>query len=129
MKFLDFFKKGFFLFSIFAIFLILLTVTDLVTDGIVAAWTGLILGYLNFLGGTASLCTSFSKPDKQFYSVFFGGMIVRFAILFLILLLLIIVFHMNKIWLISSLLVSYVSFMIIEIWVVHKFSITQGKGS
>jgi hypothetical protein len=97
-------------------------------DDAMAAWSGLIIGFLNFLAGSASVSLGIRKSDKDFYSYFFGGMILRFALIFVVLFLLIRFFNMNKIILVSSLLTTYVGFMIIEVWLIYKFSASQGKG-
>lgn len=128
MKFMVFFKKGFFLFFIFAIFLTILMITNLVNNDINAAWIGLILGFLNFIAGIAALSSGISRPDNQFFIIFFGGMILRFTLIFISLFLLIKLLDIHKVLLISSLLFSYVSFMILEIWQVRQSSISRGKG-
>jgi len=127
MKFMVFFKKGFFLFFIFAIFLTFLMITNLVNNDINAAWIGLILGFLNFIAGVATISSGISKPDKQFFIIFFGGMALRFTLIFISLFLLIKLLDIHKVFLISSLLFSYVSFMILEIWQVHQSSMSRGK--
>ncbi len=127
MNFMFFFKKGFFLFFIFAIFLTILMLTNLVNNDINAAWIGLTLGFLNFIAGVATISSGITKPDNRFFIIFFGGMALRFTFLFVSLFLLIKLLDIHKVLLISSLLFSYVSFMILEIWQVRQSSISRGK--
>ena len=102
-------------------------ITNFVDNDINAAWLGLILGFLNFIAGVATISSGISKPDNRFFIIFFGGMALRFTFIFVSLFLLIKLWDIHKVLLISSLLFSYVSFMILEIWQVHQSSISRGK--
>ncbi len=101
--------------------------TNLVNNDINAAWIGLTLGFLNFIAGVATISSGITKPDNRFFIIFFGGMALRFTFLFVSLFLLIKLLDIHKVLLISSLLFSYVSFMILEIWQVRQSSISRGK--
>jgi hypothetical protein len=127
MKFIIFFKNSFYLFAVFAIFLTFLILTGLLNQGILAAWVGLFLSLFNFLVGAAILSWGTGKTDKDFYGSFFGGMILRFALLFLLLWILIKYVQLNSLILTGSLLISYFAFLFLEIWLIHGHSISKGS--
>ena len=129
MKFIIFLKNSFYLFAVFAIFLSFLTLTGLLNQGIFAAWVGLFLAVFNFLIGAAILCWGTGKTDKDFYGSFLGGMILRFALLFLLLWILIKYLQLNSLVLTGSLLISYFAFLFLEIWLIHKHSLSIGSNS
>jgi hypothetical protein len=120
MHFKNFLKKGFLLFLFFAIFLIFLQLNGQHTHDLLAAWAGIIISLVNFLIGSAIIAWGAPKSDKRFYSVFFVGMLIRFALIFIVLFILIKFFHFPQLFLAGSLLVSYFAFMGLEIWVVYK---------
>ena len=122
MKLLNFFKKGFLLFLFFAIFLTFSTVFGLPNDVVKAGWLGLGLSTLNFVAGAAILSWGAAKSDKKFYSAFFGGMLGRFATLFILLFVLIKIYQVQQIALLISLLITYFSFLTIEIWIIYRSS-------
>jgi hypothetical protein len=64
-----------------------------------------------------------------FYSAFFGGMLVRFSIMLIILLMLFKYSELNRVNLILSLLVTYFSFLALEIWILHRASLRRGNDS
>lgn len=127
MKLVNFFKKGFLLFLFFAIFLTISALFGLSNEVVKAGWLGLGLSSLNFIAGAAILSWGTTKSDKKFYSAFFGGMLSRFATLFILLFVLIKVFQVQQIALLISLLITYFSFMAIEIWIIYRSS--QARGS
>ena len=97
------------------------------SDEIWEAWFGLGIAFVNFVIGVAIISWGFEKPDKIFYSAFFGGMLVRFVLIFLILFILIKYFNFDRLILVGSLLVAYFAFLGFEIWNIWKFSILRGK--
>ena len=99
----------------------------LLNQGILAAWAGLFLSLGNFLVGAAILSWGAGKSDKDFYGSFFGGMILRFAMLFLLLWILIKYLQLNSLILTGSLLISYFAFMFLEIWLINKYSVSKGS--
>lgn len=127
MTFFNFFKKSFYLLAIFAIFFTFLMAAGLVRTGMTAAWCGLLMSYINFLAGASTLVWGFKKSDKLFYSAFFGGMLARFSIMFIILLMLFKYTELNRVNLILSLLVTYFSFLALEIWILHRASLRRGN--
>jgi hypothetical protein len=127
MNFTIFFKKGFYLFVILAIFLTIFILSGVVTHGKMAAWIGLILGFLNFIGGAAAISHAIPKSDSQFLTIFFGGMIIRFVFIFTTLFVLIKIFELDKITMIVVLFISYVSFLVLEIWQVHQHALAKGN--
>lgn len=129
MKFVIFLKNCFYLLAVFAIFLTFLMLTGLLGKEVLAAWIGLSLAMMNFLMGAAVLSWGASRSDKDFYGSFLGGMIVRFALIFFILWICIKYFQLNTLVLISSLLISYSAFLFLEIWLIHKHSLTKGSRS
>lgn len=129
MKFVIFLKNCFYLLVLFAIFLTFLMFTGLLGQGVLAAWIGLGLTVMNFLMGAAILSWGASRSDKDFYGSFLGGMIVRFALIFLLLWICIRYFQLNTLILISSLLISYLAFLFLEIWLIHKHSLSKGSRS
>ena len=126
MLFTDFLKKGFLLFLIFAIFLFFLQLIDQLRTGSFAAWAGITISLFNFLIGSAIIAWGARKSDKRFYSMFFMGMLIRFALIFMVLFVLIKIFQFPQLFLAGSLLVSYFGFMGLEVWIVYKSE--QQKG-
>ncbi len=122
MKFSIFFKKSFYLFVFFAILLAFLTGLNLLKTTGWAAWSGLIISFLNALAGGAIISWGFGKPNKQFYGSFFGGIIGRFIIMFLALFILIKFFDLDETVLVISLLLTYFSFLMLEIWTINKLA-------
>ncbi|MFZ0389644.1 MAG: hypothetical protein WAN36_04220 [Calditrichia bacterium] len=90
-------------------------------------WAGLIIAFFNALAGAAVIRWGFNKPDKQFYGAFFGGMIIRFILMFLALFILVLKFEYRQIWLIASLMVAYFCFLILEVWEINKLAAFKGK--
>jgi len=127
MQFTDFLKKGFLLFFFFAIFLFFLQLIGQLASGTLAAWAGILISLLNFLIGSAIIAWGARKSDKKFYSMFFMGMLIRFALIFIVLFILIKIFQLPQLFLAGSLLVSYFGFMGLEVWIVYKSE--QQKGS
>jgi uncharacterized membrane protein len=122
MHYTQFLKKGFYLFTIFAIFLTFLNLSSIVQEGIGAAWAGLIISFFNFLVGAGIISWGIGKKDSQFYGAFFGGMLFRFLIIFLVLLLLVKKFNLHQLALVISLLLTYFGFLFLEIWILNKYS-------
>lgn len=122
----NFFKKGFLLFLFFAIFLTFSSMFGLSNEAIKAGWLGLGLSILNFIAGVTILSWGATKSDKKFYSAFFLGMLVRFATLFILLFILIKVYQVQQIALLISLLITYFSFLAIEIWIIYRSSQARG---
>jgi len=126
MNIINFFKKGFLLFLFFAIFLTFSSLFGLSMESVKAGWFGLGLSILNFIAGVTILSWGVAKSDKQFYSAFFVGMLVRFATLFVLLFILIKVYQIQQLALLISLLITYFSFLSIEIWVIYRSSQARG---
>lgn len=127
MKFTIFFKNSFYLFAVFAIFLTFLTLAGWLNQGVIAAWVGLLLALFNFLIGAAILAWGAGKTDRDFYGAFFGGMILRFILIFVLLWFLITNLQFNSLILAGSLLISYFGFLFLEIWLIHKYSVTRSS--
>lgn len=127
MKFADFLKKSFYLLAFFAILLAFLTLGNVLEQHVTAAWAGLAISFVNFLLGVAIISWGIDRPDKQFYSAFFGGMILRLALIFTVLFILIQFVGMHEQVLVVSLLLTYFSFLVLEIWDVNKFAAMRGK--
>ncbi len=127
MDFSGFFKKSFYLFLIFTILLTFLIVTGAINKGIWAAWAGLITAFLNSVAGAAIISWGYGRSEKEFYSAFFGGMIVRFALIFLVLFVLIKIAGLHQAVLVISLLLSYFSYLILELWEINKYASVRGK--
>jgi hypothetical protein len=126
MNLVNFFKKGFLLFLFFAIFLTISTLFGMSHEAVKAGWFGLGLAVLNFVAGVTILSWGATKSDRKFYSVFLGGMLARFAMLFILLFVLIKIFQVQQIVLLISLLITYFSFLAIEIWIIYQSSQTRG---
>jgi hypothetical protein len=122
IRFIYFFKKGFYLFAIFAIFLTFLDYIGIIQKGTIAAWIGLGISFVNFLAGAGIISWGIEKKESQFYGAFFGGMLFRFLIIFMVLLLLIKKFNMHQLALVISLLSTYFGFLFLEIWILNEFS-------
>ncbi len=129
MNFLSFFKKSFYLFCLFAILFTFLSLFDLLGAGARSAWAGLVISFFNSIAGAAILSWGIERPDKEFYGAFFGGMIVRFALIFLGLYVLIKVFLFNETVLVISLVLTYFFYLGLEIWIVNKYAALRGKGA
>jgi len=127
MNFLAFLKKSFFLFILFAILLAFFKAINILSVGVEAAWAGLVIAFLNSVMGAAIIGWGIEKPDKQFYGAFFGGMIVRLIIIFAVLFILIKIFDFNRTVLVVSLLLTYFSFLILEIWAINQYAALRGK--
>jgi len=127
MKFWNFFKKGFLLFLFFAIFLTFSAVFGLADGVISAGWIGLGLSFINYLAGGAIISWGVTKSDKKFYSAFFGGMIGRFVALFALLFVCIKIFKIQQFAILISLLITYFSFLAIEIWIIYRSSLARGN--
>jgi len=123
----DFFKKGFLLFLFFAIFLTFSTVFGLTEEMISAGWIGLGLSFINFMAGGAIISWGVTKSDKKFYSAFFGGMLARFAVLFALLFVCIKIYKIQQFVLLISLLITYFSFLAIEIWIIYRSALARGN--
>ncbi len=127
MKFFNFFKKSFLLLATFAIFLTFLMTAGFLKEAVTEAWIGLAISYLNFLGGTVVIVWGINKSDKQFYTAYFGGMFIRFSVMFILLFILLKYFHLGQLSLILSLLITYFSFLALEIWIINQSM--QSKGN
>ena len=127
MKFTIFFKNSFYLFAVFAIFLTFLTLTGWLQQGVLAAWVGLVLSLFNFLIGAAILVWGAGKTDKDFYGAFLGGIILRFFLIFVLLWVLIKQLQFHALILTGSLLISYFGFLFLEIWLIHKHSVSRSS--
>jgi hypothetical protein len=127
MKFTIFFKNSFYLFAVFAIFLTFLILAGWLHQGVLAAWVGLCLSLVNFLIGAAILAWGAGKTDREFYGAFFGGMILRFFLIFVLLWILIKKLQLNSLLLTGSLLISYFGFLFLEIWLIHKYSVSRSN--
>ncbi|MEW5805831.1 MAG: hypothetical protein AB1756_00500 [Acidobacteriota bacterium] len=81
--------------------------------------SGLFIGSLsNFaiaLGFFSAVIWSFDRPQGTFLATLFVGMLVKMIILALILVSLILTFHTNRAWLISSFMLYYFAFQILEV--------------
>ncbi|MEJ2637442.1 MAG: hypothetical protein P8184_19410 [Calditrichia bacterium] len=117
------------MFGLFAILFTFLSVVDLLGGEVRSAWAGLVISFFNSIAGAAILSWGIEKPDKEFYGAFFGGMIVRFALIFLALYVLIKVFSFNETVLVISLVVTYFFYLGLEIWIVNKYAAVRGKGA
>lgn len=126
MNLVNFFKKGFLLFLFFAIFLTFSSLLGLSNEAVKAGWLGLGLSTLNFIAGVTIISWGATKSDKKFYGVFFGGMLARFATLFMLLFVLIKIYQVQQIALLISLLITYFSFLAIEIWIIYQSSQARG---
>jgi len=127
MSFLFFLKKSFFLFMGFIILLIILSIINDSRFGVLEAWAGFLIAFGNFLACSAILSWGFNRSDKQFYASFFGGMVLRFIVMFLALFILIKCFKFEQIVLVVSLLFTYFCFLIIEVWCISQFAALRGR--
>jgi len=104
-------------------------ITGFVRTGILAAWCGLLISYINFLAGAYTVAWGIKKSDKLFYAAFFSGMLARFVIILIILFVLLKYVDLNRVSLMLSLLVTYFSFLALEILIIHESSLTRGSAS
>jgi hypothetical protein len=127
MKLTEFFKKSFFLLVVLSIFLIFLRLVNVLMGNAKEAWGGLLIAYVNFIAGVSLLNWGIEKSDKYFYSAFLGGMLARFVFMFFLLFSLIKWFDFDQTVLFFSVLIAYFSFLILEIGLVYRYSMSQGN--
>jgi hypothetical protein len=120
MSFWRFFKKSLVIFIIcFVIFMFLLSYFGAPEDKVTVV-IGLLISYTNSLAGFALIGWGYKRSNKEFLSAVLGGIIFRFLLIFILLFLLIKIVNINQIALLSSLCSSYILFLILEVWQVHK---------
>lgn len=127
MNFLRFFRWAVFLFLFFGVFIYFLLKWLSLPNMETAIWTGLLISFGNGLAGFALIAIGMRLTHSQFMVIVFGGMFFRILLIFSLLFILIRAFEMNYVALLISLLVTYFSFMVLEIIYLHKFSEKMGK--
>ena len=85
-----------------------------------AVLMGALLTTLNVLLGYAAIEYSMHKSMTTFFKIVIGGMGIRMLLLAIILVVLIKVFQFNVLYLISSIGIFYIVFLIIEILFIQK---------
>jgi F0F1-type ATP synthase assembly protein I len=83
---------------------------------------GLVISYINTLLGYAIILWGYKRSMNKFMASFYGGMIFRFLLIFVVLFVLIVAFEIPIIALIVSLGISYFIFLGLEIYIIHKYS-------
>lgn len=89
--------------------------------------TGIGISFGNALLGFAILAWGFRRSHARFMLSVFGGMILRFLLIFSLLFVLIGALKMNQVILISSLMITYFLFMGLEIFQIQKCSDRKGS--
>lgn len=89
-------------------------------DDKIAAAIGLLISYLNALAGFAIISRGYRQSLNKFMAYFYGGMILRFLLIFVTLFVLIVGFEMPVVALLLSLCVSYFIFLALEIYIIYK---------
>ncbi len=92
-----------------------------------AIWTGLLISFGNALAGFAFISIGMRLQESQFMMMVFGGMFFRILLIFSLLFVLIRAFHFNQMALLMSLVVTYFSFMVLEIVLIHQYSKEAGN--
>ncbi len=90
---------------------------------LIGAILGIFTGFYNFF----RTVWGYKRSNKEFLSAILGGIIFRFLLIFILLFLLIKVFSVKQIGLLSSLCSSYILFLVLEVWQVHKGVIRENK--
>ncbi len=127
MNYFVFVRKGLGILLLFVLMILVLQKTGILQGYTREAWTGLAISFLNFLAGTAIVSWGFAKEDKKFMGSFFGGMIFRLLIIFFVLFILVHYLNFNKLILVITLLVSYFSYLVLEIFVLNQLAGLRGK--
>ncbi len=86
---------------------------------------GIGIGYGNALLGFAILRWGFDKSHQQFMISIYGGMILRFLLIFSLIFLLIVAFKMDTVTFLVSLMGSYFVFLGLEIFQILQIAVTQ----
>lgn len=126
MSFFLFIKKSVYVLIGLVLVLLAAGAFDLFTFPLAPVWMALGISYGNFVIGVGVLAWGFGKADKQFYAAFLGGMIVRFILMFIILWMLIKLFHYPMFVLILALIFFYFSFLVVEILGIVQSSSLRG---
>lgn len=91
--------------------------------------TGLGISFSNAILGFAILSWGFKQSHNRFLGSVFGGMILRFLLIFSLLFILIGALNFDRVALVFSLVAAYFLFLLLEIYQVYKFSdVTKESG-
>ena len=122
IRFFEYFKWSLIPFTILALIALgLLTGVKGALDRL-GIFIGLLISYINTLLGYAIILWGYKRSMNKFMASFYGGMIFRFLLIFVVLFVLIVAFEMPIISLIVSLGISYFIFLGLEIYIIHKYS-------
>ena len=86
----------------------------------IGAGIGFLISYLNALAGFAIISRGYRQSLNKFMAYFYGGMILRFLLIFGTLFILIVGFEIPIVALLLSLCVSYFIFLGLEIYIIYK---------
>lgn len=89
--------------------------------------TGLGISFFNAIIGFAILAWGFRQSHNRFLGSVFGGIILRFLLIFSLLFVLIGALNFDRVALILSLVATYFLFMGLEIFQIHRYTDTKRK--
>lgn len=122
IRFFEYFKWSLIPFTILALIVLgLLTSVKEALDRL-GIFIGLLISYINTLLGYAIILWGYKRSMNKFMASFYGGMIFRFLLIFVVLFVLIVAFEIPIISLIVSLGISYFIFLGLEIYIIHRYS-------
>jgi len=127
MNFMRFFRWAILLFVGFGILFFFLSEWFPLPNIKTAIWTGLLISFGNALAGFAFISIGMRRRESQFMILVFGGMFFRILLIFSLLFVLIRAFNFNESALLLSMVVTYFSFMILEIVLIHQYSKETGN--
>lgn len=123
MSFFSFFKRSLLLLFFCAMVgYIAFTIGDISQSALI--W-GIGIGYGNVLVGFPILRWGFDKPHKYFLLSVYGGMILRFLLIFSLIFILIVAFKMEMVTFLVSLMGSYFLFLGLEVYQFSQIADTR----
>lgn len=88
---------------------------------------GLSISFFNAILGFAILAWGFKQSHNRFLGSVFGGIILRFLLIFSLLFVLIGALNFDRVALMLSLVSTYFLFMGLEIFQIHRYTDTKRK--
>lgn len=93
-----------------------------------AAVAGALLATANVMAGYLSIEYGFEKSYTTFLKIVLGGMGVRMMVVLVVMLVLLLVFHLQAVAFVVSLLGCYLIFLVLEILYLQKKVIVKNQG-
>lgn len=93
-----------------------------------AAVAGALLATANVMAGFLSIEYGFEKSYTTFLKIVLGGMGIRMLVVLVVMLVLLLVFHLQAVAFVVSLLGCYLIFLVLEILYLQKKVIVKNQG-